>query len=97
MLVILDHFAYGWNDIGLPNLAMFALPMFRWGWTGGDLFFVLSGCLIGQQLWREFANTGRVNVWRFIAKRGFRIWPLYFATLLVLLVLGSRFSPVWAD
>ena len=71
--------------------------MFHWGWTGVDLFFVLSGCLIGQQLWREFAQTGRVRVLRFVAKRGFRIWPLYFVTLAALAVIGSRFAPGWAD
>jgi len=97
LLVICHHYAYEWRTAGLPALAIFKAPMFHWGWTGVDLFFVLSGCLIGQQLWREFAQTGRVRVLRFLGKRGLRIWPLYFSTLVVLAVIGSRFAPVWSD
>lgn len=48
------------------------------GWTGVDLFFVLSGFLIGGQLWREVDKTNKVDVGRFVLRRGFRIWPLYF-------------------
>lgn len=97
LLVICHHFAYEWNNARFPAMALFNAPMFHWGWTGVDLFFVLSGCLIGQQLWREFAQTGRVHVLRFVAKRGFRIWPLYFCTLAALAVIGSRYAPVWTD
>ena len=97
LLVICHHFAYEWRTAGLPAVAIFKAPMFHWGWTGVDLFFVLSGCLIGQQLWREFTQTGRVRVLRFLGKRGLRIWPLYFSTLIVLALIGSRFAPLWPD
>ena len=97
LIVICDHFRYDWLEFGLPPLSLFKLPMFHFGWTGVDLFFVLSGCLIGQQLWKEHVRTGRVRVMRFVAKRGFRIWPLYFTTLAILLILGDRFVPIWAD
>ena len=50
----------------------------RVGWTGVDLFFVLSGFFIGGQLWREIDRTNKVDVGRFVLRRGFRIWPLYF-------------------
>src|SRR6185295_10684233 len=53
------------------------LPFVNWGWTGVDLFFVLSGYLIGSQLWKELRKSGRIQVGRFILRRGFRIWPLY--------------------
>jgi peptidoglycan/LPS O-acetylase OafA/YrhL len=51
------------------------------GPTGVDLFFVLSGFLIGGLLYAEIRRTGRLDVRRFLIRRGFRIWPLYFAFL----------------
>jgi len=57
---------------------VYKLPFVRGGWMGVDLFFVLSGYFIGKQLWRELDRTGTVDLKRFILRRGFRIWPLYF-------------------
>jgi len=54
------------------------LPIVSGGRIGVDLFFVLSGYLIGGQLWRELATRGSVNLGRFMLRRAFRIWPLYF-------------------
>jgi peptidoglycan/LPS O-acetylase OafA/YrhL len=47
-------------------------------WAGVDLFFVLSGFLIGRILFKEIKRTGSVDVIPFLLKRGFRIWPLYY-------------------
>ncbi len=49
-----------------------------YAWTGVDLFFVLSGFLIGKILLQELKRTGTVQVVPFLLKRGFRIWPLYY-------------------
>lgn len=65
-------------EFGFMGLAAKA---FYWGWTGVDLFFVLSGYLIANQLWKELQKSGTLNVGRFLIKRGLRIWPLYFATV----------------
>lgn len=71
------------------------------GWTGVDLFFVLSGYLIGKQLWREWGKSGTIDFWRFFLRRGLRIWPLYFFFLaFVTLVLGHGDLPFgrgWSD
>jgi peptidoglycan/LPS O-acetylase OafA/YrhL len=48
------------------------------GWTGVDLFFVLSGFLVGGLLFNEIHRTGRLDVRRFLIRRGFKIWPSYF-------------------
>ncbi len=53
------------------------------GWSGVELFFVLSGFLVGGLLIREYVATGRVNARRFLLRRGFKIWPPYYAFLLV--------------
>lgn len=65
--------------------AILKLPLFHFGWTGVDLFFVLSGFLIGGQLWRELSRTGTVDLPRFLLRRGMRIWPYYFAFLAFML------------
>ena len=45
------------------------------GWIGVDLFFVLSGFLITSLLQKEFADTGKINVLKFYARRIFRLMP----------------------
>lgn len=83
LLVVTQHFA-DFGKAQFPTLGgTFDSPAFRFGWTGVDLFFVLSGFLIGRQLWREFDRSGTVNVKRFILRRGFRIWPLYLTFVLI--------------
>ena len=51
------------------------------GWTGVDLFFVLSGFLIGGLLFKELQTSGRIEIRRFLIRRGLKIWPGYFALL----------------
>ncbi len=76
-------------------------PLFYFGWTGVDLFFVLSGLLIGTQLWKEVQKTGRIRIGRFLLRRGLRIWPLYFSFIALMLaeVLFAGRSPsgLWSD
>ena len=87
MLVIGGHYV---ADLFRPvtgiDLGVASWPVFRWSWSGVDLFFVLSGYLIGRQLWREYQGTRSIRFGRFILRRGFRIWPLYFAFMLFLVV-----------
>jgi peptidoglycan/LPS O-acetylase OafA/YrhL len=66
------------------------LPLVLGGWRGVDLFFVLSGYLIGRQLWRELRETGTIRLGRFVVlRRGLRIWPLYYFCIPLWLV-GSQ-------
>lgn len=79
LLVISGH----WGELFTRSVSAGALttmfPLFHFGWTGVDLFFVLSGYLIGRQLWREQQRNSAINVPRFLLRRGLRIWPYYFA------------------
>ncbi len=98
LLVICDHWVYEWVTVAQhPQPAIALLPMFYWGWTGVDLFFVLSGFLIGKQLWSELYRTGSINVTSFVLRRGLRIWPLYYAMMLFFLAVGAEKAPSWPD
>jgi peptidoglycan/LPS O-acetylase OafA/YrhL len=61
----------------------------RWGWIGVDLFFVLSGYLIGGQLLAPLARNQSIDLKRFFARRAFRIMPAYFVILAIYIFLPS--------
>ena len=70
-----------------------ALSLAWIGQFGVDLFFVLSGWLIGGLFWRERAATGTVRFPRFFLRRALRTVPPYLVALL-LAWLGVRlFAP----
>ena len=51
------------------------------GWVGVDLFFVLSGWLVGGLYWRERARYGGIQIGRFWARRWLRTIPPYLVAL----------------
>lgn len=53
------------------------------GGIGVGIFFVLSGYLITSLLIREHSNRGRISLRDFYVRRALRIWPLYYAVLLL--------------
>jgi peptidoglycan/LPS O-acetylase OafA/YrhL len=61
----------------------------RFGWIGVDLFFVLSGYLIGGQLLAPLARERPIKLGRFFARRALRIVPAYFVILAVYFLLPS--------
>jgi peptidoglycan/LPS O-acetylase OafA/YrhL len=65
------------------NAASFWHIWKRGGWIGVDLFFVLSGFLVSGLLFREYQQTGSVRIGRFLVRRGFKIYPAYYAFLLI--------------
>jgi peptidoglycan/LPS O-acetylase OafA/YrhL len=80
----------------------FALPgrAHRFGWIGVDLFFVLSGYLIGGQLLAQLARHRSIKLRRFFGRRALRIMPAYFAVLAIYFLLPAwrefaEISPLW--
>ncbi len=75
-------------------------PIGSFGWTGVDLFFVLSGYLISSQLFAQISNNELLSFKEFFLKRFFRIIPAYL-TVLALYFLVPDFRerealpPLW--
>ncbi len=70
------------------------------GWAGVDLFFVLSGFLISGLLFTEYKRTQRISLVRFFIRRGFKIYPAFWAMLIasffIILEYGLRIpGAVW--
>lgn len=55
----------------------------RFGWMGVDLFFVLSGFLIGTAAFSVLAQGKALSLRRFYWRRALRILPAYWAVLLL--------------
>ncbi|AKJ04784.1 peptidoglycan/LPS O-acetylase OafA/YrhL [Archangium gephyra] len=71
------------------------------GWAGVDLFFVLSGFLIGRQLLAPLAHGERPRLGAFCLRRLLRVLPAYWVVLAVYaLVPGAReqeaMAPLWS-
>jgi peptidoglycan/LPS O-acetylase OafA/YrhL len=104
ILVLLFHFAWTFpgDDLekaaGLVDRIAVQLHAFAWsGWTGVDLFFVLSGYLITRGLVSDSKKPLGTRMKMFWMRRVLRIFPLYYAVVIVgtvaTLALGARWVP----
>ncbi len=56
------------------------------GWIGVDLFFVISGFLVSGLLFREYKRYGNIKPGLFLIRRGFKIYPIYYASYILYLI-----------
>ncbi len=94
LLVIIWHYVdcqiegY-WASNALKILKYFTF----WGWSGVDLFFVLSGFLIGRIL--IFNRNSPHYFSAFYVRRSLRIFPPYYASLIVFFIVSyDYFLPI---
>ena len=57
--------------------------MYKAGWAGVDLFFVLSGFLVSRLLFLEYKKQSRIAAGRFLIRRGLKIYPTFYLFLLI--------------
>ncbi|HEV8072486.1 MAG TPA: acyltransferase family protein, partial [Opitutaceae bacterium] len=85
-LVLLDHFL-DFSHVQLPWPRL----IHGWSWIGVDIFFALSGFLIGRILLKlDFQVTASRTLFGFWIRRWLRTLPVYYVLLLVrlLVVMG---------
>lgn len=75
-------------------------PAGEFGWTGVDLFFVLSGYLISSQLFVTIAKGRSLSMSEFYIKRTFRIIPAYAITVALYFLVPAfkefdGLAPLW--
>jgi peptidoglycan/LPS O-acetylase OafA/YrhL len=86
MVVLFHGLGFTYGLAGLSGIPKFLVALTLPGWTGVNLFFVLSGFLITGIL---LDTRPRPDYYRrFYYRRALRILPLYYVTLLLLLVLA---------
>lgn len=72
----------------------------HFGWTGVDLFFVLSGYLIASQLFAKIDQGKKISLKEFFIKRFFRIIPGYLLVVSVYFLFPfvherEALAPLW--
>ena len=82
--------------------SIFNYPYLIWitkGDLGVDLFFVISGFLIGTILFKELKRTGKLNFKNFYLRRFLRLLPVYiFAMILGLYFIeGDSWKSAWSN
>ena len=88
---------------GLRAIAVLAVILFHlnssWlpgGFLGVDIFFVISGYLIGGILYREL-STNTFSLKRFYLRRMRRILPAFFAVVVFTLIVGAQLMVPGSD
>jgi peptidoglycan/LPS O-acetylase OafA/YrhL len=85
--------AMGWHINQTPT-GVLAVDLLLWpgatfGWAGVDLFFVLSGFLVGGLIFREVRQTGTLDLRRFYIRRILRLWPVLYLFLIAMALSGQ--------
>lgn len=94
MTTTAPHLTYRPVIDGLRAIAVLAVVAYHFGlpvpggFVGVDVFFVLSGYLIGGLLWQELAQTGRLRLGRFWLRRIRRLAPAFFTMLAATALAG---------
>jgi peptidoglycan/LPS O-acetylase OafA/YrhL len=91
LCVVVGHMVFFHADLFPAQTgAIFSRPYAAWVVNGGmavDVFFVISGYLMGSILFREVKKTGDLRVARFYVRRFLRLIPVY----VVAMILGHWF------
>lgn len=87
ILVICHHFFKPPPELESHWLSVILMQLRYFGWIGVDLFFVLSGFLVSGLIFLEFRKHNEFRAPRFLIRRGFKIYPAYYASIIASLLL----------
>jgi peptidoglycan/LPS O-acetylase OafA/YrhL len=79
------------------------VPFLAGGYVGVDVFFVISGFLITDLLWRELKTAGRLSFAGFYARRARRLLPMAMLVVVFTMIASAALLPplevrsVWKD
>lgn len=104
-VIIFHAWLFQLNTFPDTITGVFNYPFFIWitrGDLGVDLFFVISGFLIGTILFKEFKKNSKIDFKKFYLRRFFRLIPAYtFAMLLAIYFLKdiglNNWESAWSN
>lgn len=86
---------------GMAGLDAAIQPVVDLGWVGVDLFFVLSGFLVGRLILTAASGPGGLDRADFFSRRILRLWPVLYLYLAMIVAAGvgtgsgAAWSLVW--
>jgi peptidoglycan/LPS O-acetylase OafA/YrhL len=86
ILVVLFHYTYHYESEYLLRSDNWSLEIAKFGWSGVDLFFIISGYCIAMTI------TKTHNFFEFIVRRGARLYPGYLVCGILTLTFYSVFE-----
>jgi len=89
-IIVVMGYHFHTVNTGLPAIVLIEYPLKSFGEEGVNLFFTLSGFLVGGLLLRQYAHSGTIDARRFIVRRMFRIWPAYYVLILFHVIVGRH-------
>lgn len=90
MAVVITHINNRFEYYGIPNAPLLDLASY-----GVTIFFTLSGFLITFLLLKELEKTNTIDVKKFYMRRVYRIWPLYYVYLIIVVFLNGISNIQW--
>lgn len=91
-IAIIAVMGFHFHTVHTGSIAIAAIeyPLKSFGKEGVNLFFTLSGFLVGGLLLKQYAKAGHIDARRFIIRRIFKIWPAYYVLILFHVFAGRH-------
>lgn len=101
-VIIFHAWLFQYSDFTAVGDKVLENPFLIWiskGDLGVDLFFVISGFLIGSILFKEFKKTKRLNFKKFYVRRILRLLPVYVFSMVIGLyfIEGDGWKTAWSN
>ena len=75
------------KGLAIISVLLFHIGLFRYGYLGVDVFFVIAGYLTTCSVIKQYDNNN-FCYWRFLLNRLIRLWPLLLITCMLSLIVG---------